>query len=45
MKEGILGVALGVVLGALLVQSSPKAQELVEKGKDLVKNKVHKMTK
>ena len=45
MKECIFGVAVGVVLGALLVQSSPKAKELVEKGKDIVKNKVEKMSK
>ena len=45
MKEGLIGIALGIICGALLVQSNPKAQEIVEKGKNLVKNKVSKMTK
>ena len=45
MKECIFGVAVGVMLGALLVHSNPKAQEFVENGKNLVKKKIEKMSK
>ncbi len=45
MKECLLGIAVGVVFGALLVQNSPKAKELVDKGTDMVKKKVEKMKK
>ena len=45
MKECIVGMALGIIVGAILVQSSPKAQELVGKGKTFVAKKVEKMTK
>ena len=45
MKECIFGVAVGVMLGALLVNNNPKAQELVEQGKNIVKKKIEKMSK
>ena len=45
MKECILGLAVGTLLGALVVHSCPKAQELIDKGKDMVIKKVEKMKK
>ena len=45
MKECLLGIAVGVLLGALLVHSSSDAQEVVEKGKKLVKKGLNKLAK
>ncbi len=45
MKECIFGLAVGVLLGGLLVQNSPKAQEMLDKGTKVVKEKIDKMTK
>ena len=45
MKECLFGIAVGVLLGALLVESSPQAQEVVEKGKKLVKKSIDKIAK
>ena len=44
MKECIFGIAVGVLAGALLVHSSPKAREMVDKGTNFVKDKVKKMS-
>ncbi len=44
MKEGlILGMAIGIIAGAVIVGSSKKAQDIVEKGKKAVKKKIEKM--
>ena len=45
MKECLFGIAIGVLMGALLVESSPEAKEMVEKGKKVIKNKIDKITK
>lgn len=40
MKDCVLiSMALGFIAGALLVSNNNKAQEIVEKGKKLLKNK------
>jgi len=39
----LLGFAVGMVAGALIVANSKKAQDLVEKGKKAVKQQVEKM--
>lgn len=39
----ILGFAVGMVAGALIVANSSKAKELVDKGQKAVKEKVEKM--
>ena len=39
----LLGFAVGLVAGAVIVSNSKKAQELVEKGKKAVKQQVEKM--
>ena len=36
----ILGMAIGVVIGGLIVHSSKKAQDLIDDGKDFVKEKI-----
>ena len=41
MKDSIIiGMALGFIAGALLVSNNNKAQNIVEKGKKAVKEKV-----
>jgi len=39
----IIGMALGLIAGALIVSNNQKAQQLVEKGKKVVKEQVEKM--
>ena len=39
----LLGFAVGMVAGALIVANSKKAQEVVEKGKKAVKQQVEKL--
>ena len=44
MKDGLLmGMALGFIVGAILVTNSDKAQKLVEKGKKIAKDQVKKI--
>ena len=41
MKDSIIiGMALGFIAGALIVSNNQKAQNVVEKGKKVVKDKV-----
>jgi len=45
MKDGLLmGMALGFIIGAIVVTNSDKAQKMVEKGKKLAKDQVKKIT-
>ena len=45
MKDCVLiSMALGFVIGALMVSNNHKAQEIVEKGKKAVKEQVKKLT-
>ena len=39
----IISMALGLIAGALIVSNSEKAQEMVNKTKRAIKNKVEKM--
>ena len=39
----IISMALGLIAGALIVSNNQKAQQLVEKGKKVVKEQVEKM--
>ena len=44
MKEGlIIGLALGVIVGAVIVTHNQKAEKLVEKGKKAVKKQIEKL--
>lgn len=44
MKEGLLiGMALGLIAGALIVTNNKKAEELVQKGKKAIKKQVEKI--
>ncbi len=44
MKDGlIVGFALGLVCGALLVNSSHQAKDMVDKGKRAVKKQMQKL--
>lgn len=44
MKEGLLiGLALGLIAGAIIVTNNAKAEQLVEKGKKAVKKQISKM--
>lgn len=44
MKESlIMGIALGLIAGALIVTNNSKAQEMVEKGKKAIKKQVEKI--
>jgi len=44
MKEGIIiGMLVGLVLGAFITQSSPAVQDIVQKGKDEVKKTIQKI--
>ena len=46
MRNGvIIGMAIGAILGAVLVEGNPPAAELVQKGKQAVKQKVNKCMK
>ena len=45
MKDCVLiSMALGFIVGALVVSNNNKAQEIVEKGKKAVKEQVKKIT-
>lgn len=39
----LLGMALGLIAGALIVTNNSKAEQLVEKGKKAIKKQVEKM--
>lgn len=44
MKDCLLiGMALGLIAGALIVTNNPKAEALVQKGKKAVKKQVEKL--
>lgn len=44
MKEGlIIGLMLGLIAGAVIVQSNKKAEELVQKGKEKLKEEINKI--
>lgn len=44
MKEGlIIGLALGVIIGAVIVTNNQNAEKLVEKGKKAVKKQLEKL--
>ena len=45
MKDCVLiGMALGFIVGAIVVSNNEKAQKMVEKGKKAVKEQVKKIT-
>lgn len=39
----LLGMALGLIAGALIVTNNQKAEQLVEKGKKAIKKRIEKM--
>ena len=44
MKEGmIIGIMLGMIAGAIIVQSNKKAADLVEMGKEKLKEEINKI--
>lgn len=44
MKDCLLvGMALGLIAGALIVTHNPKVEQLVEKGKKAVKKQIEKI--
>jgi hypothetical protein len=44
MKDGLLlGMALGLIIGAVVVTNNPKAEQIVNKGKKALKKQVEKM--
>lgn len=44
MKECFtFGLAMGMLVGAILVHTSPKVQEAMEKGEKMLKDKVNNM--
>ena len=44
MKDGLLlGMALGLIIGAVVVTNNPKAEQIVNKGKKAIKKQVEKM--
>jgi len=45
MKECIFGLAIGMLVGALLINNSPKTQEMLDKGSEMVKKKLDKLSK
>ena len=44
MKDCLICMALGFIAGAIIVTNNHKAQEMVEKGKKVVKEQVRKLT-
>lgn len=44
MKDCLMCMALGFIAGAIIVTNNHKAQEIVEKGKRVVKDQVKKIT-
>lgn len=44
MKDCIICMALGFIAGAIVVANNNKAQEIVEKGKKVVKDQIKKLT-
>lgn len=44
MKDCLVCMALGFVIGAIVVTNNHKAQEVVEKGKKVVRDQVKKLT-
>lgn len=44
MRDCLFCMALGFIAGAIVVANNNKAQELVEKGKKVVKDQVKKLT-
>lgn len=44
MKECFtFGLAMGLLVGAILVHTSPKVQEVMEKGEKMLKEQINKM--
>ncbi len=44
MKECFtFGLAMGMLVGAILVYTSPKAQKIMEKGEKTIKEQIEKM--
>ena len=44
MKEGIiLGMAAGVLIGGIIVGTSKKAQQMVNKGKNAIKKQIQNL--
>ena len=44
MKECFtFGLAMGVIVGAILVHTSPKVQKFMEKGEKMVKEKIEEI--
>ena len=44
MKEGIiLGMAIGVLVGGVVVGTSKKAQQMVNKGKNAIKKQIQNL--
>ena len=39
----IVGMALGFIVGAIVVHSSKKAQDIIEQGKEKVKEQIEKI--
>lgn len=39
----LIGMALGFVIGAIVVHSSKKAQQVVEQGKEMLKEKIDQL--
>ena len=44
MKDCLISMALGFIAGALIVSNNNKMQDIVEKGKKVVKDQVKKLT-
>jgi hypothetical protein len=44
MKDCLISMALGFIAGALIVSNNNKMQEIVEKGKRVVKDQVKKLS-
>ena len=44
MRDCLFCMALGFIAGAIVVANNHKAQEIVEKGKKVVKDQVKKLT-
>lgn len=44
MRDGILvGMSLGIIVGAVLVNTNKKAEKLVESGKEKLKEQINKL--